>query len=90
MAKTRAEVEGRAVVLAEAENPIVHLKVRKKGDGKISTGEHHPKGGDVLFEEGETLSVRRDVAQALIDLDYVDEIADPNAPVEPKPKADAK
>jgi hypothetical protein len=75
MAKSRAEVDGRNVILTEDENPVMHLKVRKKGAGKISTGVHDPKGGDFLYEEGETLSVRRDVAQPLLDLDYVDEIS---------------
>lgn len=73
MAKSKAEVEHRAVVLVEAENPMVTLKVRKKGDGKISTGVHTP-GGDMLYEEGETFQVRKDVADALIALDYVDEV----------------
>lgn len=79
MAKTKAEVEGRNVVLTEDENPMMHLKVRKKGAGKISTGVHDPKGGDLLYDEGETFSVRRDVASPLLDLDYVDEIAEPKA-----------
>lgn len=74
MAKTRAEVDGRNVVLTEEENPVVHLKVRKKGAGKISTGVHDPKGGDLLYDEGEVFTVRRDVAQAILSLDYVDEI----------------
>lgn len=74
MAKSRAEVDGRDVILTEEENPVLHLKVRKKGAGKISTGVHDAKLGDFLYEEGETLSVRRDVAKPLLDLDYVDEI----------------
>lgn len=79
MAKTKAEVEGRNVVLTEDENPMMHLKVRKKGAGKISTGAHDPRGGDFVYDEGETFSVRRDVATALLDLDYVDETAEPKA-----------
>lgn len=77
MAKTKAEVDGRTVVLTDDENPIVHLKVRKKGAGKISTGQHDPRGGDFLHDEGETFSVRRDVAGPLLDRDYVDEIPAP-------------
>lgn len=79
MAKTKAEVAGRIIVLTEEENPVVHLKVRKKGGGKISTGDHDPKGGDFVYDEGETLAVRKDVADALIDLDYVDVIPAPKA-----------
>jgi hypothetical protein len=77
MAKTKAEVDGRNVVLNDAENPLMHLKVRKKGAGRISTGEHDPRGGDYLYDEGETLAVRRDVAMALLDRDFVDEVAAP-------------
>lgn len=86
MAKTKAEVEGRTFVVPDEINPIVHLKVRKKGAGKISTGEHDPRGGDFVYDEGESLSVRQDVAQAIIDLDYVDVVAAP-APVAVKAAA---
>ncbi len=79
MAKTKAEVDGRNVVLTEEENPIVHLKVRKKGAGKISTGEHDPRGGDLLYDEGETFSVRKDVADPLLALDYVDQTRAPRS-----------
>lgn len=78
MAKSKAEVEQRVVVLAEAENPVVWVNVRKIGDGKISTGVH-TNGGDMLYEEGETFSVRKDVADALIARQYVDEIPAPKA-----------
>jgi hypothetical protein len=74
MAKTKAEVDGRNVVLTEEQNPLVTLRVRRKGASRISTGEHDPRGGDLLYDEGEEFTVARDVAEALIERDYVDEV----------------
>lgn len=74
MAKTKAEVEKRIFVLSDEENPMVTLKVRKKGAGKISTGQHDDFGGDYVYDEGEVFTVRKDVADALIELDYVDQV----------------
>lgn len=72
MAKTKAEFEGASAEdLAIANDPIVDCVVTKKGDGKISTGVHQAIGGDVLYEQDDTFSVAKSIADGLEDLGYV-------------------
>lgn len=64
MAKTKAAFEGNTFD-ADPDVEIVWVRVLPQGDGKISTGVHDEKGGDVLYERGETFSVIRTVAEEL-------------------------
>lgn len=66
MAKTKAEFEGASAAdIAAPENPVVSVRILKAGDGKISTGNHSPRGGDELYEFGEVVDLPRDIAEAL-------------------------
>jgi beta-phosphoglucomutase-like phosphatase (HAD superfamily) len=71
MAKTRAAFDG---VTFDAD-PIaekVWVRVLKRGDGKISTGVHDNRGGDVLYEKDETFEAPRNVAEELESRDFVE------------------
>lgn len=71
MAKTKAAFAG-VTFDADPEAEMVWVRVLKRGDGKISTGEHDPQGGDFLYEQGDTFSVPRNVAEALEERDFVE------------------
>lgn len=71
MAKTKAAFEG-VTFDADPEIEFVHVRVLKRGDGKISTGVHDNRGGDVLYEQGETFTCPRNVAEALEARDFVE------------------
>lgn len=85
MAKTQAEYEKRASAeeIAAPEHPIVTVRVLKKGDGKISTGDHDKRGGEVVYEYGETFPIAQDIAQALEDRGYAEIQPEP---IQPEPK----
>lgn len=73
MAKTKAEFAGAsAASIQTVENPMVSVRVLKAGDGKISTGKHHPRGGDELYEYGEIIEFPKDIAEGLEALHYVE------------------
>ena len=65
--KTKREVENEAIGIHEPEvkNEMVEIRVLPKGDGMISSGNHDPKGGDEVYERGDTLELPRDIAEAL-------------------------
>ena len=78
MAKTKAEFDGVAAgEIAPALDPLVPVRVLKKGDGKISTGQHDPRGGDVLYEHGDTFDIARSIALELEDRAFVEITGDP-------------
>lgn len=55
-----------------AEEPVVAVRVTKKGDGKISTGKHVAMLGDELYEAGEEFSISRSIALELEDRGFVE------------------
>jgi hypothetical protein len=78
MAKTAAEFAGVAAGdIAPPQDPLVGVRVLKKGDGKISTGRHDPRGGDELYERDETFTVASSIALELEELGYVEIDRDP-------------
>lgn len=73
MAKTRAEFQGAAPAeVAEADDPLVQVRVLKAGDGKISTGKHSPRGGDELYEFKEEFAVATSIAKDLEERHFVE------------------
>lgn len=71
MAKTKAAFEG-VTFDADPETELVNVRVLKRGDGKISTGVHDNRGGDILFEAGEQFRVARHIAETLEGHGYVE------------------
>lgn len=71
MAKTKASFEGNTFD-ADPQAETVYVRVLPAGDGKVSTGEHDAKGGDVLYERGETFGVLRPIAEELEKRGYVE------------------
>jgi len=71
MAKTKAAFDG-VTFDADPVAEMVQVRVLKRGDGKISTGVHDNRGGDVLYEKGETFEVARNVAEELAERDFVE------------------
>lgn len=61
MAKTKSEF-----TTASVNDPIVRVRVTKRGNGRISTGEHDVVHGDLLYETGEEFEVAQSIALALI------------------------
>lgn len=85
MAKTKREVEGaNADQIAPPIDPTVEVRVLKRGADKISTGTHDARGGDLLFEQGESFVVAKSIADVLEDLGYV-EIGKPKKAGKPVP-----
>lgn len=80
MAKTKAEFAGASAdSIAAPLNPNVSVRILKAGDGQVSTGKHHPRGGDELYEFGEIVDLPLDIAQALEARHFVE--------IQPEPKA---
>jgi hypothetical protein len=50
---------------------LVTCEVTKKGDGRISTGQHVAGIGEVHYEKGETFTAPRATAEALEDRNFV-------------------
>ena len=66
MAKTKAEFDGaNAADIMARENPTVSVRILKAGDGKVSNGVHHPRGGDELYEFGDIVELPKDIAEQL-------------------------
>lgn len=64
MAKTKRQVEGENIGPQHREaDKMVEVRVLPKGDGLISTGEHDPAGGDIVYERGETFMCELSIAQ---------------------------
>lgn len=64
--KTKRQVEGENIGPQVVEQqPLVSVRVLPKGDGQISTGEHDPAGGDLVYERGDVFEVALDIGQAL-------------------------
>lgn len=60
-------------VIREAKPGVtVTARVLKKGDGKLSTGEHIPGEGDVFHVLGDILQVPAEAVEALEDRGYVE------------------
>lgn len=66
---------------AESPMPIIRearpvamrtVRVLRKGDGKLSTGEHIPGEGDVFHGVGDILQVPADAVEALEDRGFVE------------------
>ncbi len=55
-----------------AEDPMVTVRVLKKGDGRISTGEHAPGLGDLCYDHKETFSCPLSRARELEARDFVE------------------
>jgi hypothetical protein len=62
MAKTKAAFAG-VTFDADPADELVRVRVLRRGDGKISTGEHDNRGGDLLYETGEVFSIPRHIAE---------------------------
>lgn len=71
MAKTKAAFAG-VTFDADPASAMVWVRVLRRGDGKISTGEHDNRGGDILYEKDETFQIPRHVAEELEGRDYVE------------------
>ncbi len=50
---------------------MTECTVTKKGDDKISTGQHIPGIGDVKYKRGDKFTVDSEIAENLADLGYV-------------------
>ena len=61
MAKTQADFQGETFN-ADPQSELVTVRVLRLGNGRISTGQHQPRGGDVLYEAGEVFTCPRHIA----------------------------
>ena len=86
MAKTKAAFAG-VTFDADPADELVRVRVLRRGDGKISTGQHDPQGGDYLYEAGDIFSIPRYIAEihATDERGYV-EILPPEKPKAPEPE----
>lgn len=71
MTVTAAQIEGRSVVPTVDNQPLVTVKVTRKGHGKISTGVHDRTFGDELYADGERFAVAENIALELEDRGFV-------------------
>lgn len=71
MARTKAAFAG-VTFDADPAADLVRVRVLRRGDGKISTGVHDSKGGDMLYEQGEEFDVLETVAKDLEERDFVE------------------
>lgn len=86
--KTKRQVEGENIGPQDTEQqPVVTVRVLRKGDGMISTGEHDPAGGDLVYERDDTFKVARDVAESLDERGLAEIVEDRRGPGRP-PKAE--
>src|SRR6478736_2957584 len=69
MAKTKSEF-----VTAAIDDPLVRVRVTRRGNGRISSGVHDVVHGDLLYEAGEEFTVAKSIALNLVGEDK----ADPN------------
>lgn len=73
MAKSQAEFRGAdAGAVSVVADPIVNVRVLKKGDGKVSTGAHSNRGGEELYEYGDHFEIPKSIADQLEDRGYVE------------------
>lgn len=73
MAKSQAEFQGAdAEAVAERDDPIVNVRVLKKGDGKISTGNHSSRGGEELYEFKDEFQIVKSIADQLEERGYIE------------------
>ena len=64
--KTKRQAEGENIGPQDTEQqPVVTVRVLPRGDGLISTGEHDPAGGDLVYERGDTFDIAKDIAEDL-------------------------
>lgn len=73
-AEARARAARQAAKEAKPVEPeqIVSCRVLKKGDGKISTGQHFGGIGEVHYEKGETLKAPKGTAEELEERGFVE------------------
>ena len=73
MAKSQAEFKGAdAEAVAEKADPAVNVRVLKKGDGKISTGNHSSRGGEELYEFKDEFTAPKSIADELEERGFVE------------------
>lgn len=73
MAKSQAEFQGvDAEAVAVKDDPIVNVRVLKKGDGKVSTGNHSNRGGEELYEYKDEFPIAKSIADQLEDRGFVE------------------
>jgi hypothetical protein len=61
MAKSQAQLHTSPVT-----DPLVRVRVTRRGHGRISTGERDGINGDLLYEAGEEFEIARSVALRLV------------------------
>lgn len=67
MAKTKSELATAAV-----NDPLVRVRVTRRGHGRISNGVHDIVHGDQLYEAGEEFEVAQSIALSLVGEDKLD------------------
>lgn len=67
MAKTKSEF-----ATATVNDPLVRVRVTKRGNGRISSGVHDVVHGDLLYEADEEFEVAQSIALALVGEDKDD------------------
>jgi len=73
MAKSQAEFLGAdAAAVAAKDDPLVNVRVLKKGDGKVSTGNHSSRGGEELYEFKDEFQVLKSIADELEERGFVE------------------
>lgn len=60
------------MALAPPEDPVVSVRVTKRGADKISTGKHYPDLGDEFYAQGEVFEVAKSTADILEDRGFVE------------------
>ena len=71
MAKTQAAFDG-VTFDADPQTELVKVRVLRRGDGKISNGQHVKGHGDELYEQGEEFDCPRHIAEDLEARDFVE------------------
>jgi hypothetical protein len=65
-------LKARRAVDGEESDPVVQCRITKKGDGKVSTGQHAGGIGEAYYLWKETPSFPRSIAKALEERDFVE------------------
>lgn len=68
LAKTAKQAEAeiaRGELVAQSAEQVVKVRVTRRGDGRISTGQHVSGVGEVHFEKGEEFSIALAIAEEL-------------------------
>lgn len=60
------------MALAPPEDPVVSVRVTKRGADRISTGKHYPDLGDEFYAQGEVFEVAKSTADILEDRGFVE------------------